>query len=219
MLREDDKRIQIVRVIAVIPNAVENVFDIGVDAPVVLPVSDDDVCLIEGSDSLENNTLVRPVTAEIILPGPDYIAKDFAVPGREVCSQNGKCRVFGCPRNRLTLADIHIACQYLTVSAERLNIRCFGVQPRRAELQTDVVGQRRVHFNFHAGTIDLAYVINDDAQAFTKDCLQVFVVIVESIRRDLCTATEYRAFVTELIGRDGFRTEIARPIGSGITDT
>ena len=44
-----------------VPNAVENIFDIAADTPVVLAVSDDDVCLIEGSDSLENNTLVRPV--------------------------------------------------------------------------------------------------------------------------------------------------------------
>lgn len=103
-----DVRIQRRRVfvIGVIPNFIEHILDVRGDSPIVLSVSDQYVCLIDACDILEHDTRIRPVTAAVFLPGPGQVAVDFAVAGREACIQNGKCRPFGCPGNRVALAGV-----------------------------------------------------------------------------------------------------------------
>ena len=85
-------------------------------------------------------------------------------------------------------------------------------------MQVDVVGQCRVHIEFETGPIYLADVINDSTRAFGEYCLHVFVIIEERVGGYLHTAVECPAFITDLVGRHGFRTEIAGSIGRVISD-
>jgi len=62
-VRKNDDRVRIiVREITVIPKLIKDVFDIGINAPAILPESDTDVCLIDAVDFLENDARIRPVT-------------------------------------------------------------------------------------------------------------------------------------------------------------
>jgi hypothetical protein len=91
MLRVDAYRLKAVRAIAVMPDTVENVFDIRADRPVVRSASDDDVCLIDRSDPLQDETLASPVGTVFILRRSGNVAKDFAVAGRGARIQHDRC--------------------------------------------------------------------------------------------------------------------------------
>ena len=129
MLGKNHDRIHVVGVIAVIPDVVEDVFNIGIDAPVALSVPDAYVRLVKSLDCLKDNARVRPVTSVVILPGPGHGAKHLAAASLENTGQNGESGPFGGPWNGVALASNRTAREDLASAAKRLNIVRFGVEP------------------------------------------------------------------------------------------
>src|SRR5690606_31723417 len=121
----------------------------------------------------------------------------------------------GRPGYRVALACVRISGDALPVAAERLHVRRLAVEPRDADAEPQVVGDRRARVELDAGALDLADVVDDRDRAEAEDRLHAFVLVPEGIRRQL-RAPEQGALVAELVGGDGLRAEIGRAVDRGI---